>query len=145
MKIMIEDIQPDEEEEIIIRCREMDEELLKIIRHLKQGNSKLNLYQNGDVYLTKPEEVYYFESVDQKVFAYLKSEVYEIKSKLYELEEELPKKDFFRATKSTIINVNKIKSLTPAFSGRLEALLLNGEKMIISRQYVADLKERLGL
>lgn len=83
--------------------------------------------------------------MDQKVFAYCEKEVYEVKSKLYELEEELNAASFMRAAKSTILNLDKIKSLSPAFGGRFEALLKNGEKVIISRQYVALLKERLGI
>lgn len=145
MKIIIEDIADDQEEEIIVRCHAIDESLMKLIQSFKQGKVKLNVYQNGELFFILPEEVYYFESVDQKVFAYTKDTVYEIKSKLYELENELPQNDFFRATKSTIMNLNKINSLTPAFNGRLEAILKNGEKMIISRQYVAELKERLEL
>jgi len=50
-----------------------------------------------------------------------------------------------RASKSMIINLDMIKYLSPAFGGRFEALLENDEKVIISRQYVPVLKERLGL
>ena len=46
---------------------------------------------------------------------------------------------------STETLVDKVKSLSPAFGGRFEAVLDNGEKTIISRQYVSVLKERLGL
>ena len=145
MKVTIMDVSPGEEEEIIVKCERLEGDLLKMIQHLKQGNSKLNVYKDGEIHLVEPEEIYYFESVDQKVFAYCKASVYEIKSKLYELEELLPSNDFLRAAKSTILNLNKIKSLTPAFGGRFEALLKNGEKVIISRQYVSDLKEKLGL
>ena len=145
MKVTILDPEPGEEEELILKCAKVDDDVMKLIRYLKQGNTKLNVYRNGEIYFAAPEEIYYFESVDQKVFAYGKSEVYEIKNKLYELEEELPALDFLRATKSTIINLNKIKSLAPAFGGRFEASLKNGEKVIISRQYVSVLKEKLGL
>ena len=103
------------------------------------------MWQNGELYLIDPEEVFYFESVDQKVFAYCEREVYEIKKKLYELEEELPEETFIRAAKSSILNLDKIKSLSPAFGGRFEALLKNGEKTVISRQYVGVLKKKLGL
>lgn len=58
---------------------------------------------------------------------------------------ELPGWMFVRVSKSVILNVNKIKSLAPAFGGRYEALLKNGEKIIISRQYVSSLKEVLGV
>lgn len=145
MKITIEELAPGEEEEIIIRCDTMNDELMKLVKTMKQGNQKMNLYNEGEIFFLPPEDIYYFESVDQKVFAYGEQSVYETKSKLYELEMELPAKDFLRATKSTIINLNKIKSIAPAFGGRFEALLRNGERVIISRQYVSDLKEKLGV
>ena len=74
-----------------------------------------------------------------------KKEVYEVREKLYTLEGMLPVESFMRASKSAILNLNKVKSLSQAFGGRFEAVLDNGEKTIISRQYVPVLKERLGL
>ena len=136
MKVTIVDVGPDEEEELILKCRSLDESLVEIINRFKQGGGKLTAYQDGNMFFIEPEEVFYFESVEQKVFAYCKSEVYQVKSKLYELLDELPGWKFVRVSKSVILNLNKIKSLTPAFSGRYEALLKNGEKVIISRQYV---------
>ena len=57
----------------------------------------------------------------------------------------MPARFFFRANKAVIVNLNKIKSLSPAFGGRFEAVLKNGYKVIISRSYVPKLKELLGL
>ncbi len=145
MKVTIVDVGPDEEEELILKCRSLDESLVEIINRFKRGGGKLTAYQDGNMFFIEPEEVFYFESVEQKVFAYCKSEVYQVKSKLYELLDELPGWKFVRVSKSVILNLNKIKSLTPAFSGRYEALLKNGEKVIISRQYVGLLKESLGV
>lgn len=145
MKVTILDIGPGEEEEIILKCRGLDDDMVKIINRFKQGGEKLTVYKNSEMFFIDPEEVFYFESVDQKVFAYCNSEVYQVRNKLYELLDELPGWVFVRVSKSTILNLNKIKSLVPAFSGRYEALLKNGEKVIISRQYVGALKERLGV
>lgn len=145
MKITILDTAPGEEDEIIVKCSAVDERILKLLNSFKQGGMKLNGHRDGKIYMIDAKDVYYFESVDQRVFAYCKADVFEIKSKLYELEEELPVQDFLRSTKSTILNLNQIKNLTPAFNGRFEALLKNGEKIIISRQYVSSLKEKLGL
>ena len=47
--------------------------------------------------------------------------------------------------KSIVLNYSKIDFVTPAFNGRFEAKLLNGEKVIISRQYVKVLKDILGI
>ena len=74
-----------------------------------------------------------------------KRQVYESKQKLYELEESLANSDMLRISKSVMLNLSKIKSLSPALNGRFEAILDNGERVIISRQYVAGLKKRLGI
>ena len=145
MKVTIVDIGPEEEEEIILRCRSLDDDMVKIINRLKQGGTKLTVYKDGGMFFVEAEEVFYFESVDQKVFAYCKSEVYQVKSKLYELLDELPGWMFLRVSKSVILSLNKIKSLTPALGVRYEAILKNGEKLIITRQNVVALKESLGV
>jgi len=44
-----------------------------------------------------------------------------------------------------IVNVSKISKIVPTFNGKLEAVLKNGEKVVISRQYVPDLKKKLGI
>ena len=89
--------------------------------------------------------MYYFESVDNKVFAYGKSEVSELKQKLYKLEQRFAGTDFIRISKSMILNLAKVERFAPSFSGRFEAILQNGEKVMISRQYVPALKKQLGL
>lgn len=145
MKIIIEDIDQDDEEVIIIRCKKLNDTLLKFISDVKLGEKKLAGVKNGIITMIDPKNIYYFEAVDNKVFVYCKEQVYETKLKLYELEQEYEKTTFFRASKSAILNVSKIKCINPVFSGRFEALLLNGEKVVISRQYVPELKSKLGL
>ncbi len=145
MRITIIDPSPGEEDEIIVKCREVSDDLQQLLNLIKQGGNKINGYKDGKIHLLQPAEIFYFESVDQRVFAYCKADVYEIKSRLYELEMQLLAKNFLRVTKSLILNLDQIKQLSPAFSGRFEAQLKNGEKVLISRQYVPALKERLGL
>jgi len=145
MKIIIEECKPEEEDQIIIRCKELDENILKLISDLKMGQKKLAGIKDGNITMIDPSNVYYFEGVDNKVFLYCKQNVYETKLKLYEIEEEYSNTNYFRASKSVILNVTKIKSISPAYSGRFEAQLFNGEKVVISRQYVPELKKKLGL
>ena len=145
MKITITEPGEGEEDEIIVRCRHMDQQLLKLIYAIKAGRERITALQEGDYFQVAPDEIYYFEAVDSKVFLYLEKEVYETKLKLYELEEIFRNTDFFRASKSCIVNLSKVKRLSPAFNGRFEALMRNGERVIISRQYVPVLKQKLGL
>ena len=97
MKVTILDLLPGEEEEIIVKCNQLSEDMMRLLARFKQGNDKLIVYQNGMIHRIEPGQIYYFESVDQKVFAYCEKEVYEVKSKLYELEEELNAASFLRA------------------------------------------------
>jgi DNA-binding LytR/AlgR family response regulator len=145
VKITIKDRNPDDEDEIIIRCKDLDDSLLKLIYGLKMGTHKISGTKDGQITMIEPANVYYFEAVDNKVFLYCEREVFETKLKLYEIEKEFANTDFLRASKSSIINLSKVKSLVPTFNGRLEAILKNGERVIISRQYVTELKNKLGI
>lgn len=145
MKISIVEISQDLEEEIVIRCHKADEEIDDIINKLKKENLILLGYQNDYIHRIKLNDIYYFEAVEGKVFIYCRDNVFEVKQKLYELEELCKGKNCFRASKSTILNITKISSVYPTISGRFEAVLDNGERAVISRQYVPVLKNMLGL
>ena len=145
MKITIMDRADGEDDEMIIRCRNIDKQLLNLIYAIKAGQETILALRGSEYVQVATEDIYYFEAVDNKVFLYLDKEVYEVKHKLYELEEMFCGSDFFRASKSYIVNLKKVKSIRPAFNGRFEAHMKNGEKVMISRQYVPVLKEKLGL
>lgn len=144
MKIVIEELQDGEEEQIIIKCREMPEELLHVLPMLKSDGA-LIAYDGNEIHRVQSKEIYYIEVVDNKTFLYCKDKVLESRQKLYELESFVSNRDFLRISKSVLLNLGKIKSLSPALSGRFEATLDNNEKVIISRQYVCDLKKKLGI
>ncbi len=145
MKILILDKNPDEEDEIIIKCNNLDEDLRLLIERIKNRRQKINFLKDSKIIFAELTDVLYFESVDDKVFAYTSEQVLETKLKLYQLEEDYLPKDFLRVNKAVIMNLNKVESLSPAFGGRFEATLKNGYKVIISRNYVPDLKKKLGL
>ena len=50
---------------------------------------------------------------------------------------------FDAASKSMILNADKIDYVRPSVSGRFEAVLSNGEIVIVSRKYVSELKRLL--
>lgn len=145
MKISIENINRAEEEEIIIRCYEVNDEVLELMSKLKTKSGILIGYTDDTIYKINPSNVFYFESVENKVFIYGRDRFYECKQKLYELEQICDHRKFFRASKSVIINISKISHVRPSISGRFEATLENGEKVLVSRQYVPVLKSKLGL
>ena len=145
MKITIETPGEGEEDEIIVRCASLDGRLLGLISALKAEQNRLAGYIEDRIVKLSPKDIYYFESVDNKVFAYAGKSVYEVRKKLYEIEEEYAHTDFLRISKSAIVNVAKIAYIRPLLNGRFEAKLKNDEKIIISRQYVIELKKKLGI
>lgn len=145
MKITILDKEnPADEDEIIVKCTSLDENIINLLNTMKNGQNKLSLYKDSSIVLVDAAEILYFESVDDRVFAYTQSQVYESKQKLYQLEEVLSA-DFLRANKAVIVNIKKIDKLLPDFGGRIEATLSNNCQVIFSRMYVPLLKKRLGL
>ena len=130
---------------VIIQCPEITDEIQKLKTLLLGGGQKLSCTKNYKTQLVDERDVLYIESVDKQCFLYTTDEVYETNLKLYELEEMLSAAGFFRSAKSQIINIAKIQSLCPDFGGRIEVKMENGEKVIVSRQYAKQFKERIGL
>lgn len=145
MKITIEHNISNAEDEIIIRCKVLDDEILKMVQAVQAKHSKLAAYNGNEIVFLLPENIFYFEAVDNKVFACYDKQVYEIRQKLYEIEERYENTDFLRISKSVILNLSKISHLSPSFNGRFDAKLKNNEIVVISRQYVPLLKKKLGL
>ncbi len=145
MKITIEALADGVEEEIIIRTNTMDSDIINLIYAVKAGRNRITAFYENEIVQLDSKEVYYFESVDNKVYACCEKKVFEIKQKLYELEEIYKQTDFVRISKSMIVNISKVSKIVPMFNGRLEGVLCNGEKVIITRQYVANLKKKLGI
>lgn len=144
MKTRIELISENQPEEIVVRCYSITDEIQNMIFFI-ENDKKIIGYKRGTAYSLKMSDIYYFEIVDQKAFIYCDQDIYESKMKLYEFERETEATSFFRASKSLIINADKIDSIKPSLSGRFEVILLNKEKLIVSRQYVRVLKHMIGL
>lgn len=157
MEIFIHEDRELSESRIEIYCPEVSEEIMDMVAKLRVYDKKMTGMKDGGTYIVEVSKILYLESVDKRTFFYTQKAsgnagsfgtadgVYETTLKLYELEERLGKSDFFRASKSTIINFNQIQSLRPDFGGRMLVQMKNGEKLYVSRQYVPVLKKKLGL
>lgn len=142
MKIRIQKIQPQEEEEIIVRTHDVDAEWVEYIKQIDRKENYMIGDKNERMYRIAIKDIFYFESVDGKTFIYTKDETYACKNKLYEVD-TLPL--FFRASKAMVVNTKKIKTIKPSLSGRFEIVLKNEEIIMVNRHYVSKLKEKLGI
>ena len=143
MDVEIEQIGRENKELVLIRCHAVTEEVREIVAFVKSRQGSLSGVKDAKRYEIAVSELYYIESVDGKTFLYTKEQVYETPYRVYELESLLRSKHFLRVSKSMLINLMKIRSIQPAFTGRFTAVLQSGEEVIISRNYVKDLKAAL--
>ena len=110
-------------------------EVHEILGLLRKYNHKLiGKTDNGEI-IFSINDVYYFESVDKKTFAYLRNVVLKIEVRLSELENAYYEYGFIRVNKSTVLNVYKINSLKSELNMKVIALLDNGERVQINRSY----------
>lgn len=145
MKIHI--IQDDNalEPEVIITCREITEDIQKAITTLRSIGCMMTGIKDGQTFILQPAEVVYIDTADKRTFIYTAKDVYETPLRLYELEDQLPKADFFRANKSCIIGMRHIRSIKADIDGRLLITMDSGEKLWVSRQYAAEFRRKIGM
>ncbi len=131
------------ETEIIIRCAYPDARLKRLIELIRQHGFSLSGYRDGALHQLPLEQIHYIDSADGKTFLYLEKEVYSSRETLANLEKRLAHTSFLRISKNCILNTDFLSSVRPLFNHRLEALLSNGEKLIITRSYIEALKQKL--
>lgn len=130
-------------ERVEIFCYTVTDEVREIVAFVKSRQGKLTGSIDDRQYEVPLTDIFYIESVDNKVFLYTKDKVYETKQKIYEFESVLKAKHYLRISKSMLLNLMKVESIRPALNGRFSAVLRSGEQVIITRKYVPDLKRAL--
>lgn len=80
-----------------------------------------------------------------KVFAVTDNGEYNLRLRLYEMEERLNPKQFVRISHSEIINLKKVKNFDLSFTGTICVEFTNGSVTYVSRRYVAKIKKILGM
>jgi DNA-binding LytR/AlgR family response regulator len=129
--------------EVVIRCKEIDDEILGIMSLLNMKNRKITGYCEDTIHMLLPDQIYYIETVDDVVFAYTNDKVYKVTMTLADLEQTYRDFGFFRCSKSMIINLNMIATLKSDLANRIIVTLKNQEKIVISRHYSKAFREFL--
>lgn len=129
-----------DDERIDVYYQKRTKEVNEILGLLKKTNHKLiGKLENTEVIFLL-HDVYYFESVDKKTYAYLKDKVLRIEDILSEIEKTFFESGFIRVNKSTVLNIYKVQTLMSALNMKEIALLDNGEKIQVNRSYKSKFK-----
>ncbi len=146
IKINFHIVEDSEDEIIDVFChKDHKERMQEIAKEFVEGSKKITCKKDDETYRIRLDEVFYIETVDEHLFIYCENDVYENRMRLYEAEQLCRDTLFFKASKSMLINIKKIGIMKPSLSGRFEITMVNGEKLLVSRKYVADLKKMMSL
>ena len=134
------------EPKIIIKTSKLTQEVEDIINIISQQNlSIISGIKDEKLEIIDENEIISIFAQDGKIYADTKKGVYEIKLRLYELENILDKTKFVRISKSEIINLKAVKNFDLSFTGTISVEMKNGKISYVSRRFVAKIKKILGV
>ncbi len=133
----------DGEDELILKYRNITPEVERILNFMNGEQQKLIGWKDKTLHVLELSQILYIESVDGRTYAYTEEDVLRIDSTLNRLEQFLCDINFFRCSKSMIINIDRVERLRSLPSNRIDATICNGEHIMISRTYASDFRKRL--
>lgn len=137
-----------QETEIIIHCKEVTPEILRLkelICEYSTSMGSIAFYKDGTEVFLPISTVLFFETTPKGITAHTCKDMYKVKNKLYELENILPN-TFLRISKSAILNILHIESIDTAITSSRCVCFKNTHKQIyVSRSYYKALKNKLDL
>lgn len=146
MKVEIKIEEQYKEPLAVIHTSDITDEVNSAVHKLSESTSDIITGFNEDgAEILDPNEIYRIYSENQKVLAVTDSGVFQIRMRLYQLEERLDKSKFVRISNSEIINLKKTQKFDLSFAGTIHVKLKNKESTYVSRRYVSKIKEILGI
>jgi len=144
VKLRIEITDGSKEDEVIIRCNRVDDSVQKLQAYiLSMSAPKLTFYKGAQEYYLPLEEIIFFETDSEQIYAHTTNDAFRVKYRLYELEDILPHY-FIRAAKGTIVNASKIYAIDRNLTSSSQVKFAGTHKQIyVSRHYYSTLKEKM--
>lgn len=124
------------DEGVILEYVKYTREFAEIKEYVKhKGDTIIGYTQNKECVSVRIEDILYYETVDGTVFAYTPDKIFKLAGRLYQVEEDVARSYICRASKTMLINMNKIESVRTALNSRLYAKMENDEEILITRKY----------
>ena len=146
MKIEIQIDEKIDETKVVIYTKEITPEINELFDKLSSKKTNvLKVYKNEEIYLLNCDDIESIYAEDGKIFAKTAKDLYQIKKRLYEIENEVPNEKFVRISNSEIINFDKVDNLNTKLLGTISINLKSGYTTYVSRRYIKSIKEFLGI
>jgi len=132
-----------EDIEVLIKYANMNKDVERIAMLLQSVDTRIKCNMDGNEKLVNASDIYYIESVDKRTFVYCEKSVYRTELRLYQLAEDLSRSGFVQISKSCVLNVNVLDGIKPLLNSRMEATLINGKRLYVTRKYLDSIKQAL--
>jgi two-component system LytT family response regulator len=126
---------------------QVDQRLSSLLAGLEKEPKQIDripVKSSGRVVLVKISDIDWIEAADNYVNLHTGKESHLHRETMSSLEQKLPASKFLRISRSTMVNVDRIKELQPMFHGDYTVILQNGTKLSLSRGYREALNQLLG-
>ncbi len=143
MKVKIIETKNLEEDVVTIECAKINDSILEIAKYIENYDLSIVGKLSGSKYIIALNDIFYFEAVDNHVFAYTSDAVYEVNYKIQDINDKFKHTSFIQISRTVVLNIDKIEKVSTLVNGRILAFLINKEKQIITRAYAADFKTKL--
>ena len=131
------------ETEILIKYAVMSKEVERIAAMLQAVDTRIKCSRDGREKIVNISDIYYFESMDKMTFVYCEHEVYRTELRLYQVVADFAHLGFVQISKSCVINIHVLDSITPLLNSRMEATLKNSERLFVTRKYLNNIRQAL--
>ncbi len=119
-------------------------ELLGDMEARQQAPERIVIKSDGEIVCLKPNEIDWAESAGNYVCLHVGGATHILRETITALESRLGPRQFMRVHRSTLVNVDRIKTLKPSLYGDYSILLRDGTKLTLSRGFRESVLKRLG-
>lgn len=146
MKIEIKIDENCSETRLIVVANKMTDEIALLMQRLSaETQQEIVGFCDGSAVILQLSTVIRIYACNGKVFAETNEQEYQLRLRLYEVEEKLAGRTFVRISNSEIVNLKCIQKFDLNLAGTICVLLSNGKITYASRRYVSKIKKTLGL
>ncbi len=144
MKIKFDIQEKYNEIELHLCNKEKNHELVELRDTLENlFDIKIKVYKEHKTTVLIPSKIVRIYAENKKVYIRTKDNCYEVKERIYTLEEQLKNKGFTRISNSEIVNIHQIQKLDMSYAGTIKMYMKNEDETFVSRRYVKKIKEEL--
>lgn len=119
-------------------------DLLGDLESRQQAPQRIVIKADGVIVCLKPGEIDWAESAGNYVCLHVGANTHILRETITSLEGRLGARQFLRVHRSTLVNVDRIKTLRPSLYGDYAILLRDGTKLTLSRGFRENVLKRLG-